>query len=108
MPTSYISFLADINPITSAALVATVFEEVRKGATEVYLMLSTPGGTVDHGVAAYNILKALPVPLTTHNVGGVNSIGNVLFLAGRHRKAAPGTTFMFHGVGFDITSPTRF
>jgi hypothetical protein len=37
MPTSYISFLADINPITSAALVATVFEEVRKGATKFIL-----------------------------------------------------------------------
>jgi ATP-dependent protease ClpP protease subunit len=108
MTTSYISFLADINPITSAALIAAIFEEIRKGATEVYLLLSTPGGTVDHGVAVYNVLKGLPVPFTTHNVGSVNSIGNVVLLAGKKRRAAPGTTFMFHGVGFDITGPQRF
>ena len=38
----------------------------------------------------------------THNVGAVNSIGNAIFLAGEERCANPGTTFMFHGVGFDV------
>ena len=108
MPISYISFLADINPQTSAALIGTIFDQISKGASEIYLLLSTPGGTVDHGVAVYNVLKGLPVPFTTHNVGAVNSIGNVIFLAGARRKAAPHTTFMYHGVGFDVTTAIRF
>jgi ATP-dependent Clp protease, protease subunit len=108
MTTSYISFFADINPMTSAALVGNIFDQINKGgANAIYLLLSTPGGTVDHGIALYNVLKGLPVPFTTHNVGSVNSIGNVVFLAGKERKAAPNTTFMFHGVGVDVPAASR-
>ena len=61
-----------------------------------------------HGVTLYNTLRALPIELTTHNVGSVNSIGNVVFLAGNPRYASANSTFMFHGVGFDVKTPTRF
>ncbi len=55
----------------------------------------------------YNTLIALPIHLTVYNVGSVNSIGNVVFLAGRKRYACPGSTFMFHGIGVDLKSPAR-
>ena len=54
-----------------------------------------------HGMTLYNVLKGLPVELITHNVGNVDSIGNVIFLAGAKRYACKDSTFMFHGVGFD-------
>ena len=38
----------------------------------------------------------------------MNSIGNVIFLAGAERYACPNSTFMFHGVGFDVTQNVRF
>jgi ATP-dependent protease ClpP protease subunit len=44
----------------------------------------------------YNFLGALPLELTTHNIGSVDSIANVLFLAGKIRLAAPNTRFLFH------------
>jgi ATP-dependent Clp protease, protease subunit len=108
MSAAYISFFADINPMTSATLVGNVFDQLNRGATEIHLLLSTPGGMVDEGVAVYNVLRGLAVPLITHNVGSVNSIGNIVFLAGSHRKACPHSTFMYHGVGFDTYQPTRF
>jgi ATP-dependent protease ClpP protease subunit len=40
----------------------------------------------------------MPFKLVTHNVGNVDSIGNVVFLAGEERYACPSATFMFHGV----------
>jgi ATP-dependent Clp protease protease subunit len=40
-------------------------------------------------------------------VGTVDSIGNVVFLAGDDRYAAQTSSFMFHGVGFDVQN-TRF
>jgi ATP-dependent protease ClpP protease subunit len=61
-----------------------------------------------HGLNLYNLLRGMPFRLVTHNVGSVNSIGNAIFLAGEHRLACPHSTFMFHGVGFDITQPMRF
>jgi ATP-dependent Clp protease, protease subunit len=81
---------------------------VNAGVKEVYLMMSTPGGTVMNGLNLYNVLRALPIKLITHNVGNVDSIGNAIFLAGQERYACPHSTFMFHGVGFDVPGHSRF
>ena len=61
-----------------------------------------------HGVSLFNALRAMPFKLITHNVGNVDSIGNAVFLAGEERYACSNSTFMFHGVGFDITNAMRF
>jgi len=61
-----------------------------------------------HGMNIYNIARSLPFKLITWNVGNVDSIGNVIFLAGAERYAAPLATFMFHGVGFEIPQAQRY
>ncbi|MCB9899130.1 MAG: ATP-dependent Clp protease proteolytic subunit [Planctomycetes bacterium] len=73
-----------------------------KGVGTIYVLLSTPGGSVTNGIHIYNVLRALPSKVIMHNVAAVNSIGNVIFLAGEERYASPSTTFMYHGVGFDV------
>jgi ATP-dependent protease ClpP protease subunit len=55
----------------------------------------------------YNVMRALPLEITMHNVGNVDSIGNVVFLAGDRRFACEHSTFMFHGVGFDLEANQR-
>jgi ATP-dependent protease ClpP protease subunit len=67
---------------------ATVAQQVAQGFDELHLMLSTLGGQVAQGISIYNMLKALPIRVITYNVGTVNSIGNVIFLAGSPRYAA--------------------
>jgi ATP-dependent protease ClpP protease subunit len=106
--TAYISFSAEIIPFTTESLIALAGNLVNQGAKELYLMLSTPGGNVMNGMNLYNLLSALPVKVITHNVGNVDSIGNAVFLAGKERYACPHSTFMFHGVGFDIKQSARF
>lgn len=103
----YVSFSAEITPQTTESLIAVMARYVNEGIQEVYLMLSTPGGSVMHGINLYNVLKAMPFKLTTHNVGSVNSIGNAIFLAGSTRYASPHSTFMFHGVGFTTDAGQR-
>jgi ATP-dependent protease ClpP protease subunit len=71
----------------------------------VHLLLSTPGGAVMNGINLYNVLRALPFKLITHNVGNVDSIGNAVFLAGEERYACPHSTFMFHGVAATMQIP---
>jgi ATP-dependent Clp protease protease subunit len=105
--TVYISFSAEIIPHTTESLIATVANFVNQGVKQIYLLLSTPGGSVMHGMNLYNVLKAMPVELITHNVGNVDSIGNAVFLAGSKRYACPNSTFMFHGVGFDVRQQIR-
>ena len=74
----------------------------------MHLLISTPGGQVREGMVLYNILRGLPLQLTTHNVGNVDSVGNVIFLAGTKRYACSNATFMFHGVGVGIDKPSRW
>lgn len=104
----YVSFSAEINPNTTEALIAVMAECASSGAQEVYLLLSTPGGSVMNGLNLYNVLKAMPFKLTTHNVGNVDSIGNIIFLAGKQRYTCAHATFMFHGVGFNAAQGQRF
>lgn len=69
----YVSFSAEINPQTTEALIAVMADQVNKRADEVYLMISTPGGSVMNGLNLYNVLRGLPFRLITHNVGNVDS-----------------------------------
>ena len=105
--TVYVSFTAEVVPKTTESLIAVFANLVNQHVPHVYLMLSTPGGQVMSGLAVYNYLRGLPCELTIHNVGNVDSIGNAIFLAGSRRYACSHSTFMFHGVGFDIQNPTR-
>jgi ATP-dependent protease ClpP protease subunit len=106
--TAYVSFSSDVTPTTTEGLLRGCADLVQQGFEVVYLLLSTPGGSVMHGVNIYNVLRSFPFTLITHNVGAVNSIGNVIFLAGKERYACPNSTFMFHGVGFDAPAGMRF
>ena len=108
MPRVYVSFSAVINEQTTEALLCVCADLANKGTDEVYLMLSTPGGSVMSGLTIHNFLRSMPFKLITHNIGNVDSIGNVVFLAGEERYSCPNATFMFHGVGFDILNPMRF
>jgi ATP-dependent protease ClpP protease subunit len=106
-PIVYISFSAEINPYTTESLIALFANKINEGIQNFYLMLSTPGGSVMNGMNLYNVLRGFPINLITHNVGNVDSIGNAVFLAGQTRYACPHSTFMFHGVAFNLTGPAN-
>jgi ATP-dependent protease ClpP protease subunit len=103
----YVSFSAEIIDHTTESLIAVMANCVNQQIDEVNLLLSTPGGNVMHGMNLYNVLRAMPFKLITHNVGNVDSIGNAVFLAGAERYACPHSTFMFHGVGLDLQGAMR-
>lgn len=97
-----ISFISHVDAQTAQVLVGTMFDAMNRGHDEIHLMMSTPGGSVSDGIAVYNTIISMPVPVHTYNTGTCDSIGNVIFAAGRTRTAFPASRFMFHGVGFDI------
>lgn len=100
-PRVYVVFTGEIVPKTIESLIQALSNLAQKRVPEVYLGISTPGGSVMHGITLYNFLRAMPFNLIVHNIGNVDSIGNAIFLAGRERYACKHSTFMFHGVGFD-------
>ena len=97
-PGAYIWFSAEVSQSSTASLMATTTNLVASGFKEINLMISTTGGSVAEGFNLYHYLRGLPVRLVTHNVGSVDSIGNVVYLAGTTRYVSPQATFMFHGV----------
>ncbi len=90
-----IKFFAPVIDVTVNALLNTVDTKMQQGVTEVVLLISSPGGSVFHGLSAYNYLKGLPIKVTTHNFGSVDSIGVVLYCGGSERFSVPQARFLF-------------
>ena len=66
------------------------------------------GGNVVAGFMLYNFLKSLPVEITMHNIGSVDSIATVIFMAGGRRLATPYSTFLFHGVQLTVAAKKSY
>lgn len=107
-PLVYVSFSAEINQVTTENLISVMANCANLEVQRVYLLLSTPGGSVMNGLNLYNVLLGMPFELIIHNVGSVNSIGNTIFLSGNKRYGTATATFMFHGVGFNARQNQRF
>ena len=93
-----IRFFAPVIDATVNALMSAVDQKMKQGVKDFTVLISSPGGSVIHGLSAYNYLKGLPVSITTHNFGSVDSIGIVLYCAGSRRLSVPQARFLFHGV----------
>lgn len=91
-----VHFIGPINHGSACAIRNLCLQALQSGATELELHMSTEGGNMTAGFALYFFLKSLPLPLTTHNVGSVESVGVVIFLAGSKRYACPRTRFLVH------------
>src|ERR1700733_1141954 len=99
--TVYISFYDDINVVKVNKFIQFCTEVCRvHNPSELYFLIASPGGDVDSGFVLYNYLISLQskVRITMHNTGMINSIANVIFIAGQKRYAAPNAAFLFHGV----------
>ena len=72
--------------------------------TELYFLFASTGGEVDAGFVLYNYLVSLQqkVTITMHNTGLINSMANVVFMAGQKRYAAPNASFLYHGIKLGI------
>jgi len=93
-----IKFFAPVIDVTINSLMDAIDQKMKQGVTQFTILVSSPGGSVFHGLSAYNYLKGLPVTITTHNFGSVDSIGVVLFCGGSKRLSVPQARFLLHGV----------
>lgn len=76
--------------------------------TCLYFVISSPGGDVESGITFHHFLNSLPCKIIMHNNGSIDSIANVIFLAGDERYSSPHTTFLFHGSKLMFHNPTEF
>ena len=99
-----IKFFSPVIDVTINALMKAIDNKMKQGVTQFTLLISSPGGSVHHGLTAYNYLKGIPAEITTHNFGSVDSIGVVVFCGGNIRLSVPQARFLLHGVsaGFQV------
>ncbi|MCX6291087.1 MAG: ATP-dependent Clp protease proteolytic subunit, partial [Bacteroidetes bacterium] len=100
-----IRFLAPVNNQTADQLFKAIDVKVGQGCRKLHLLISSPGGSVFHGLSLYNYLKGIPVEIYTYNFGSVDSIGVVIYCAGIKRFSVPHSRFLIHGVKFNLNSP---
>jgi ATP-dependent Clp protease protease subunit len=108
MKEAYIRFMAPVIPQTADKLLQIADKKIQEKTERIHLMISSPGGSVFHGLSLYNFLKGAPVELFTYNFGSVDSIGVVIFCAGDRRFCVPHARFLIHGVRFNISGNASF
>jgi len=96
MRSHVIHFTAPINSTTCGQLIEKCSQAIQQGADELVIKIATMGGECSYGFSLYNFLISLPVPVKTHNLGTVESMGNIIFLAGEQRTACYHSKFLFH------------
>lgn len=99
-----IKFFAPVIDATVNALMNAIDQKMKQGIRDFTILISSPGGSVVHGLSTYNYLKGLPANIITHNFGSVDSIGIVLYCAGAKRLSVPQARFLLHGVNAQFAS----
>lgn len=78
-----------------------IFNEVARrltnGYEELTLTINSTGGCVATSITIYNLLRSIPIPVTTYVVGTCQSAAVLIFLAGSRRLITPSSTLMTHG-----------
>lgn len=101
--TLVIKFFEPVDEYSTRSFMNIVDQAINQGVKNLIILLSTPGGSVFHGLSIYNYLKGLPLDnLITHNFGSVDSIGVVIYCAGKERYSSPQARFLMHGVSMNF------
>jgi len=108
MKETYVRFMAPVTTQTSDQLMKLVDDKIRNGYGKIHLLISSPGGSVFHGISLYNYLFGIPLEVDTYNFGSVDSIGVVLFCAGKNRYSVPNARFLIHGVSMNFQGAASF
>jgi len=103
----YVNYYDNIDDNKTKSIMAAISELYnREKPDAIYFLFSSTGGLINPGIALYNFLRALPVEIIMHNTGNVESIGNIVFMAGDIRYASIHSSFLFHGTTWSFPGAT--
>jgi hypothetical protein len=104
MKEAWIRFMAPVTPRTAEDLCMMVGDKINKKYDRLHIMMSSDGGTIVSGIAAYNFLKNCPIDIEMYNFGNVDSIAVTVFCSGSKRYAAPMSRFIIHEVTWAVNN----
>lgn len=106
MPQKHIiHFYDDINCKSFQALHTALLQIIAENSnSEIIILLSSKGGSLDAGFDAYNFIRNLPIPITCINMGTVESAAVIVFLAAERRFALKDSRFLLHSFHWDYSN----
>lgn len=94
--TMVVNFLGPVTSASMAEIVRAGQDAVLVGADELQINISSGGGRVYAARFAVNVLRSLPIRITTVAMSDVGSSAVALFCAGEERYVAPGSSIFLH------------
>ncbi|MGH2493837.1 MAG: ATP-dependent Clp protease proteolytic subunit [Ktedonobacteraceae bacterium] len=84
--------------MASLVVAQLLFLAAESTEREIQLYISSPGGSVQAGLAIYDTMRHLPCPIVTTCVGYAASFGTILLMAGDHglRRSLPHARIHIH------------
>src|SRR5579864_2421870 len=84
--------------LSSLVVAQLLFLAAESTEREINLYISSPGGSVQAGLAIYDTMRILPCPVATTCVGFAASFGTILLMAGDHglRRSLPHARIHMH------------
>ncbi|MEK9173685.1 MAG: ATP-dependent Clp protease proteolytic subunit [Patescibacteria group bacterium] len=104
----YIVFQAGVDQATSTQLLNAITNSINAGVSEINLLISSPGGSIFHGMSIASLIRSSSVPINTYNIGQIDSIAGVIYAAGNRRFARINSSFLFHGVTANFSGNLSF
>ena len=92
-----VELVGEVTPEAVNALVRQLRHLQRQDPEgEITLYINSPGGSVDSGMALYDVMQAVSCPVRTVCVGLAASMAALLFVSGQRRDMLPHSRLMIH------------
>lgn len=92
----YINLIGEINYESANQTIHHILQ-ASKRSDAIVLCMSTCGGDIYAGMSIIETMKFVEVPVFTHALGLIASMGVNIYLEGQKRFMAPTASFMIHG-----------
>jgi ATP-dependent protease ClpP protease subunit len=94
--------VGDINRGTERMVSDWVVQAESQNSSELFIQISSPGGKLEAAFGIYDCLRSSSIPVTTLNMGNVESAAVLIYLAGDKRLVTPTGLFMVHALGHSL------
>ena len=100
-----IYFCGPIIPPATTKFRTVLCQAVNMKLPNIKVLMSSSGGSVEEGLSLYGFIRSLPVDISIHNIGSVDSIALAVYLGAAKRLANPDATFLMHDLFFPQPVP---
>ncbi len=92
-----VNFIGNVTFKKANELNAYIHKEMNNGVKNFTININSNGGETDAGISVYQYLTALPITITTNNIGTAQSAATIIYCSGSRRYALAHSFFMLHG-----------